>query len=110
MPSRKMSKYIRKCRTDRYLKNIDEEIKKGSFDKFKYVNISKKTFIEFCRICANIPMEIDLTKKAVGSYGGLLDLYESLEQLVEKNPQMAADPQLDAIAYLFDNRLFDIKI
>lgn len=101
----RLSKYIIECKKDRIKKNIDRDIKNGNFAKFKYANISRETFIEFCRLCADEMITVDLTKKQIDSYCGLMDLYESFNDFIEKNPHMGMDPQLGAIKHLFDNRL-----
>ena len=101
----RLSKYLIECKKDRIIKNIDRDIKDGTFAKFKYANISMETFIEFCRLCADEMIAIDLTKKQIDSYCGLMDLYDNFNDFIDKNSHMAMDPQLGAIKYLFDNRL-----
>lgn len=101
----RLSKYIIECKKDRIKKNIDIDIKNGTFAKFKYANISRETFIQFCRLCADEMIAIDLTKKQIDSYCGLMDLYDTFNDFIERNSHMAMDPQLEAIKFLFDNRL-----
>lgn len=105
MPSKRMSHFIIKRKKDRIHKEIYQDIKNGKFDKMRYANVSKETFIEFCRQCADVPMRVCITKKVIKSYCGLLDLYETFEKLVDTNPQMAMDPQLGPIKYLFEHRI-----
>lgn len=101
----RLSKYIIECKKDRIKKNINRDIENGTFANFKYANISRETFIHFCMLCADEMIAIDLTKKQIKSYCGLMDLYETFNEFIDKNKHMVMDPQLGAIKYLFDNRL-----
>lgn len=56
-------------------------------------------------MCADEMIAIDLTKKQINSYCGLMDLYETFNEFIDKNSHMVMDTQLGAIKYLFDNRL-----